>query len=142
VTVVIDASVVLRWLLADPNTESDTDRAVALMHAIVDGELDIVQPAHWLCEVGAVLAHAAPTTAAGDLERLYAMEFPIRHEAGVLRRACELSIKLEPHLFDTLYYAVARETDDATLVTADRRYLRAARSRGRICALTEWKHAS
>lgn len=141
-TVVIDASVVLKWLLADPATESDTERATALMHAVVGGKLDIVQPAHWLCEVGAVLARTAPSTAAGDLERLHAMEFPVRHETGVLRCACELSINLGQHLFDTLYHAVALETDDATLVTADRRYLRAARSRGRICALAEWKLAS
>jgi predicted nucleic acid-binding protein len=139
---VVDVSVVLKWLLASPEAEPDTDRAAELMRDMVVGKLGIVQPAQWLCEVGAVLARATPATAARDLERLYAMEFPVRQEASVLRSACELSTDLRRHLFDTLYHAVALETKGATLVTADRRYLSAARSRGRICELAEWRLAS
>ena len=139
--VVVDASVVLKWLLVDRPAEPDTDRATALMRSVVERRVEIVQPAHWLLEVGAVLARLAPDTAAGDLDKLYAMALPVRDEPSVLRGACELAIELGQHLFDTLYHAVALETEDAILVTADARYLRVARPLGRICTLAEWQLA-
>ena len=111
------------------------------MRAVLVGKVEIVQPVHWLLEVGAVLARLSPATAADDLELLYALELPVRDEPGVLRGACQLSIELGQHLFDTLYHAVALETEDAVLVTADQRYLRAARRRGRVCALADWTMA-
>ena len=66
------------------------------------------------------------------------MALPVSDEAVVLRRACELAIESRQHLFDTLYHAVALEADGAMLVTADARYLLAARRLGRVCALPEW----
>jgi hypothetical protein len=42
-------------------------------------------------------------------------------------------------LFDTLYHAVALDTPEAVLVTADQRHLDAARRHGRIGALREWR---
>jgi len=86
-----------------------------------------------------VLARLSPATAVADLERLHAMELPVCDDSGVLRTACTLSINLGQHLFDTLYHAVALETPEAVLVTADQRYLRAAQRRGRICALRDWR---
>ena len=56
----------------------------------------------------------------------------------VLRRGVELAIELKQHLFDTYYHAVALETADAMLITADERYLRAARTKGRIIYLMDW----
>jgi predicted nucleic acid-binding protein len=138
VKVVVDASVVLKWLIEDRASEPDCERATDLMQAVVLGTVGIVQPVHWLLEVGAVLARRSPATAAADLERLHAMEWPVCDDSGVLRTACDLSITLGQHLFDTLYHAVALGTPGAVLVTADRRYLRAAQQRGRICALGEW----
>jgi hypothetical protein len=46
---------------------------------------------------------------------------------------------LKQHLFDTYYHGVALETPDCVLITADERYLRAARAKGRIVSLTEWR---
>jgi predicted nucleic acid-binding protein len=51
---------------------------------------------------------------------------------------CEMAIQLRQHLFDTLYHAVALETADAVLITADERYFRAARSIGGIARLKDW----
>jgi predicted nucleic acid-binding protein len=56
----------------------------------------------------------------------------------VLKRGVELAIELKQHLFDTYYHAVALETADAMLITADERYLRAARTKGRITYLMDW----
>jgi predicted nucleic acid-binding protein len=56
-----------------------------------------------------------------------------------LGRGVELAIELKQHLFDTFYHAVALETPNTTLITADERYLRAARSKGQIIDLMDWQ---
>jgi hypothetical protein len=50
-----------------------------------------------------------------------------------------LASELKQHLFDTFYHAVALETPDTMLITADGRYLRAARAKGRIMDLMDWQ---
>jgi predicted nucleic acid-binding protein len=139
VTVVVDASVVVKWLLQDPEREADTDKATQLMDLVASGEQSVLQPTHWVVEVGAVLARESPSTAADDVEMLTALELPTTDDPRVLRRGVELATELKQHLFDTYYHGIALENSDCTLVTADERYLRAARAKGRIVSLTEWK---
>lgn len=137
-TVVLDASVILKWLLANPEKEPDTERAVTLVRAVISGELQAAQPCHWLAEVGAVLSRISPETAIEDVLMLRAMELPISDEADVWRRACALAIDTRQHVFDTLYHAVALQTDDAVLITADDRYRAKAQSHGRLLRLRDW----
>jgi predicted nucleic acid-binding protein len=138
VSIVVDASVIIKWLLQDPEREAGTDRATQLMNSIVKGDLPVLQPTHWLIEVGAVLARESPATAADDITMLKALELPVIDEPKVLQRGVELGIELKQHLFDTFYHAVALENEDGVLVTADQRYLRAAQSKGRIIDLMDW----
>jgi len=119
VTVVVDASVILRWLLEDPAKEPDTEKALALIDAVIHGKLEILQPVHWLIEVAAVATRLTPQTACADVELLSAMQFPTSDDPNVLLRATALAIETVHHLFDTLYHAVALEHDGAVLVTAD-----------------------
>jgi predicted nucleic acid-binding protein len=142
VTVVLDASVILKWLLEDPAQEPDTEKALALIDAVVQGKLDILQPMHWLVEVAAVAARLTPQTAAKDVELLSAMEFPTSDGPNVLLRATTLAIQTDHHLFDTLYHAVALEDDEAVLITADDRYRRKAESYGRVAVLADWENVS
>lgn len=136
-TFVLDASVIVKWLLKDPQRESDSDAATRLVEAVVSGAASVLQPPHWLVEVGAVLARASPDTASQDLLMLSALELPAEHDPQVLCRACGMAIDLKQHLFDTLYHAVALEAPDAVLITADERYFRAARSAGGIARLKD-----
>ncbi len=138
-TVVIDASVVIKWLLQDPEREAGTDKATQLMEMVIKGEQSVLQPTHWLVEVSAVLARESPATAADDVMMLNALELPASDEPQVLRRGVELGIELKQHLFDTFYHAVALENQDGVLITADQRYLRAARTKGQIMDLMDWK---
>jgi predicted nucleic acid-binding protein len=85
-----------------------------------------------------VLARLSPQTAVEDVLMLRALEIPTTDEAEVLRRACTLAIDIGQHLFDTLYHAVALETEDAVLITADERYWRSAQAAGRVVPLREW----
>jgi predicted nucleic acid-binding protein len=138
VTVVVDASVVIKWLLQDPEREAGTEKATQLMESVTRSELTALQPTHWLAEVGAVLARESPETAADDVTMLNALELAATDDPLVLKRGVELAIELKQHLFDTYYHAVALETADGMLITADQRYLRAARAKGRIIYLMDW----
>jgi predicted nucleic acid-binding protein len=139
VTAIIDASVVIKWLLQDPEREAGTDRATHLMEAVLKGEQPVLQPTHWILEVAAVLARESPATATDDVTMLNALELPAADEPLVIRRGVELAMELKQHLFDTFYHALALETPDGILITADERYLRAARAKGQIMHLRDWK---
>jgi predicted nucleic acid-binding protein len=137
--VIIDASVVIKWLLQEPEREAGTVQATALMEAVLKGAQPVLQPTHWLVEVGAVLARESPLTATDDVTMLTALELPTTNEPLVLRRGVELAMELKQHLFDTFYHALALETPNGTLITADDRYLHAARAKGQIMHLMNWK---
>jgi predicted nucleic acid-binding protein len=139
VIAVIDASVVIKWLLQDPEREAGTEKATQLMELVTNGEQPVLQPTHWLVEVGTVLARESPGTAVDDVGMLTALELPTTDELQVLRRGVELAMELKQHLFDSYYHGVALETPDCVLITADERYLRAARAKGNIVSLMEWK---
>lgn len=135
---VVDASVVIKWLLQDPEREADTEKATRLMERVTSGEQPSVQPVYWILEVGAVLARVSPETAADDVTLLAALELPTTDDPLIVRRGTELAAELKQHLFDTFYHAVALENADAVLVTADERYLRAAQGKGRIIHVKDW----
>ncbi|MHB1942165.1 MAG: type II toxin-antitoxin system VapC family toxin [Acidiferrobacteraceae bacterium] len=133
---VLDASVLIKWLIADPVREADTERAARLVErAGVDGN-SLILPPHWLAEVAALLCRLSPDTAAADIETLHLLEWPVLDEAGVYRRAVAMASQLKQHLFDTLYHAVALESG-AALVTADEAYWRKARALGAITLLRD-----
>lgn len=140
-TLVIDASVVVKWLLRDPGREAATAAATALMQAVATGEAAALQPFHWLAEVAAVLSRLSPSTAAHDVTQLRALELPATDDPAVLRRACELAIRYRAHAFDTLYHAVALESSGATLITADSAYLARTRRVGQALPLARWREA-
>jgi predicted nucleic acid-binding protein len=133
--VVVDASVAIKWLIPDRADEADTDKALALLSAIQDGSVQLIQPPHWLAKVAAVLARLSPNTVDDDVSDLHALELPVLDTPGMYLTAWELSRSLGQHLFDTLYHAVALEVDDTSLITADECYYRKASARGAISLL-------
>lgn len=135
---VLDASVIVKWLVRDPVVEPQTAEAVSLMEAVAGGEVEVLQPPHWLAEVAAVMARLSPATLATDIADLYALDFDVADSLAVYKRATQLAVDLGQHVFDTLYHAVALESPGCILVTADLRYLRQAESFGRIVNLARW----
>lgn len=130
--VVVDASVVIKWLLPERDGEVHVGQAASLLRRIGTADVDLYQPPHWLAEAAAVVARLSPETAARKVVALQELRHRVIGFADVYGTACALSIELDHHLFDTLYHAVALHMDDAVLVTADERYHRKAASRGRI----------
>ena len=132
---VIDASVAIKWLVPENPEEQDVPQALALLDALKNGDIALYQPAHWEAEVTAVLARISPATAIKKIVALRSLAFTRVNDTTVYAAACDLAIRLNHHLFDTLYHAVALHTTGATLVTADRRYFDKARSVGHIARL-------
>jgi predicted nucleic acid-binding protein len=135
VKVVVDASVVVKWLLPDPAAEEGVDDAMAVLEEIKDGTLDPIQPPHWLAEAAAVITRLHPEVARASIKLLHAMEFPVEAELTTYTRSVALGAELNHHVFDTLYHAVALERE-ATLISADDRYIRKARHLGSLSSLT------
>ncbi len=139
VRAVVDASVVVKWIFPDPENEADAQAAVALLRAMQSGSVQVVQPSHWLAEVAAVVSRLAPEAVHEEVGLLSAMEIPVLETLEVYKHACKLAIQFKHHLFDTLYHAVALCAFDTTLVTADERYYRKARSVGCIARLGDFR---
>lgn len=139
---VADASVALKWFFRDQPEESDVDHALWLLRELRAGRLELIEPPHFIAEVAAVLARVSPRTAYIDLRDLLEINLQIVSDPIVYELAVELAIRLNHHLFDTLYHAVALSRDDAVLVTADRRYFDKARSFGRLVWLPDFANSA
>lgn len=136
--VVADASVALKWFLADSPLEDHTVPALAILKGAVQGEIQLLQPVHFIAEVAAVLARLKPQEAQDDLMNLLAIERRTVDSPEVYSSAVVLASTLGQHVFDTLYHALALRTASAVLVTADRRYFDKARHLGQIAWLAEF----
>jgi predicted nucleic acid-binding protein len=92
---------------------------------------------HWVAEVVGVITRLKPDRAPATVALLMHSRFSTVARRTVYRRASELSIALNHHLFDTLYHAVAWE-EGAMLVTADEAYFNKAKGLGAIQLLADF----
>ena len=137
-TVVLDASVIVKWIFADRVEESHSLQALQILQFVKESRIAVVQPPHWLAEAAAVIVRLDPSRARQAVSLLHAMEFPVVTGVDLYHKACDLSASLKQHVFDTLYHAVAFTESSATLVTADETYYRKAHRAGRIVRLKEF----
>jgi predicted nucleic acid-binding protein len=134
----VDASVAVKWFIPDAAEEAHVEQALQLLAAGEREEAQFLQPPHWIGEVTAVLVRRTPRTVNIAVEALLELEFAkTSAHARFYQRAIILSQTLNHHLFDTLYHAVALE-ENATLITADRRYYDKAKAVGGIMMLEEF----
>jgi predicted nucleic acid-binding protein len=139
VKLVVDASVSVKWFLADQTNEADVDKALMILNRLITGEDDLFQPPHWAAEVLAVVTRRKPDLARDAVEALFELTSDLDGDFDFAGReayvkAAALSTKLNHHLFDTLYHARAIQ-ENALLVTADEKYFQIARAEGSICLL-------
>jgi predicted nucleic acid-binding protein len=132
---VIDASVSVKWFVRSEN-EGNISKAVEILKGIGDDNISIIQPPHWMAETIAVLARLQPEKVNHAIDLLDAMEIPVKTAAPEFKLASRLALDLDHHLFDTLYHALALR-EEATLITADRRYFNKAAAIGSITMLTD-----
>jgi predicted nucleic acid-binding protein len=135
---VVDASVAIRWFIPGEPDEPDADKAVLLLGQAASADAILLQPPHWVSEVAGVLVRRTPASAADNIADLLLFDFCATvGDARIYRRAMALAQRLDHHVFDTLYHAVALE-ENATLVTADERYYEKAAPLGAIMLLKDF----
>ena len=136
--VFVDASVTIKWFVPDNETEDDADKAVQVFKAIQKASLSPVQPVHWQSEVIAVLSWIQVEQCKRSIQLLDVLEFPVCDNVEIYQLASELAIKLNHHMFDTLYHAVAIQ-QQACLITADKKYYRKAQALGSVLLLRDFQ---
>lgn len=125
-TLVVDASVALKWYL---NDEPHADAARALLNTsetLIAPDLVIAEVcnAAWLC----VRANRIRGAQAQEIARSVADIFDtLVSGSDLAERAMTIAVELDHVAYDCFYLALA-EAQDAPLVTADRRLLRKLRS--------------
>jgi predicted nucleic acid-binding protein len=125
VSLVVDASVALKWVL----DEAGSDAAEALL------DQDLVAPSVWLVEAANALwrrARSGEITAEeardrlGELQRAPVRTFAVEKDIAA---AADLALVLNHPVHDCLYLALALR-EDTHVVTADRRFHAAAERSG------------
>jgi predicted nucleic acid-binding protein len=124
-TLIVDASVAVKWVLDEPETE----RAVALRNS----NPDLVAPSLVHAEIGNSLWRAVlrgdvtPSVASDALKVAIAHYARIVFLAELADNALELATRLRHPIYDCFYLALAQR-ERCALVTADRRLLSAAKA--------------
>ncbi|MDQ3195059.1 MAG: type II toxin-antitoxin system VapC family toxin [Burkholderiales bacterium] len=136
-SIVVDASVIVKWLFPHGGNDANTDKALRLFTEIEAERHAVRQPPHWLAEAAAVAVRIDPSTAREKIAAFFDLQFATLASVEVYSAACALSSELGHHLFDTLYHAVAL-ADDCVLVTADERYYQKAKRFGAIVLLADF----
>lgn len=134
---VVDASVVIKWIVPDRPGEQDVARARVLLDVIEHHGAAVLAPPHWSIEVMSVIARLSPAKIDRALTLIGEVNPIIVRDYRSLRRAAQMAADLHHHLFDTLYHAVAMEME-AILVTADDAYYDKAAPLGAIQRLADF----
>jgi predicted nucleic acid-binding protein len=136
---VVDASVAVKWVLA----ESDSELAQQIVHSpLLAPDLLLIEcgNAIWRhVQLGEVDLAELP----GAWAVLRAMPVEIIRSDELVERALDLAVALKHPIYDCLYLALALDRG-ARVVSADRRFLTASRKRadlvGVVVALSELAH--
>jgi predicted nucleic acid-binding protein len=135
---VVDASVILKWVLGDEN-EPDHEKATGLLNAWCEGYAEISAPALWQYEVGNFLGRNLNEDASVKMNMLLELNIKGIEFNGNMFRQCFLWMKNHAVTFyDAAYLAAAFELQ-GTLITADEKFVNKMRKTKRICLLRDLK---
>ncbi len=133
---VLDASVILKWVLGE---EQETDQSVALklLDTWAAGIADLVAPSLWQYEVGNFLGRELRHEATEKMNLLLDLEIKSVDLNNTIIERCFAWMEQHDVTFhDASYLAVAFEIQ-GTLVTADEKFCRKMGKVGRTCLLRD-----
>jgi predicted nucleic acid-binding protein len=138
--IVPDASVLLKWVLRDPDEEERTP-ALALRGAWLDGDVELLVPTLWVYEVGNVLGLKQPATAGKLLAAMIDLRLPEQTAASYAEAIVDLMRSYGVTFYDAAYHALA-VVRGGTMLTADRRYATKCYAAGHVRAIGDWQRSS
>lgn len=124
-TVVVDASVALKWVVPEAGSEA--------AQALRAGDAHLIAPTLVMAEIGNVLWKKTMRKEISRGEAVSALRLATSHLAEFIplddlrETALELAIELRRPIYDCFYLALARR-ERCALVTADRRLLGVAKA--------------
>ncbi|MCC7042502.1 MAG: type II toxin-antitoxin system VapC family toxin [Acidobacteria bacterium] len=131
-----DASVLLKWALRSDD-DPDRNRALALKSAWLDDRCDLVVPTLWVYEVGNILGLRQPQEAGHLLAAMVDLGMAEVTPAAYHGRIFRLMRDHRVTFYDAAYHALAIERN-ATMLTADVKYVRKAGRAGHVQRLGDW----
>jgi len=137
VTIVPDASIILKWVLPQEN-EPYSRQAHVISQAFYDNEVELLVPSLWVYEVGNVLTIKHPEVARTLLEYLVSLSIPtVEPSARLIELTTELVARHSVTFYDASYHALAVAMD-AVFVTADEKFLRKVTDNRYCQHVREW----
>ena len=134
ISYVVDASVILKWVLGDER-EPDHEKATALLHAWIEGDAELSAPSLWQYEVGNFLGRNLQEEAVEKMDLLLNLNIRNVELNDNMYRQCFSWMRQERITFyDASYLAVAFEVQ-GTLITADEKFAKKMMKMDRICLL-------
>ncbi|NLX25106.1 MAG: type II toxin-antitoxin system VapC family toxin [Lentisphaerae bacterium] len=133
---VVDASVILKWVLGDEK-EPDQIKAMQLLNAWAAGDAAISAPTLWQYEVGNFLGREVPEEAKEKMGLLLDLKIRNVELSDNMYQLCFAWMReYRVSFYDASYLAVAYGIQ-ATLVTADERFVRKLGKVDHLCVLRE-----
>jgi len=134
---IVDASVILKWVLEKEN-EPDHDKATGLLHAWVRGEVGIAAPVLWTYEVANVLGRVLPDEAGQKMRLLLDLQISAVECSEQMIRQCFTWMKEYRVTFYDAAYLAAAHAIDAVLLTSDEKFHEKMKNDERICLLRNY----
>ena len=133
---VVDASVILKWVLGDER-EKDQREALKLLQNWVNGQASVSAPPLWQYEVGNFLGREVPEEAETKMKLLLNLHIRNVELSDTMYRQCFAWMRdFKITFYDASYLAVAHEIG-ADLVTADAKFAAKMDEKGHICLLKD-----
>jgi predicted nucleic acid-binding protein len=133
---VVDASVILKWILGDER-ESDQEKAIYLLNDWANGRSQLSAPTIWQYEVGNFLGRENPEKAGEKMELLLNLKII---NVGLSHDICQKSFTWMKEngvtFYDASYLAAAYERG-ATLVTTDKAFVNKMSNMEHMCLLKD-----
>jgi predicted nucleic acid-binding protein len=131
---VVDASVILKWVVGDER-EKDQRDALNLLHDWVNGRVAVSAPPLWQYEVGNFLGREVPEEAEKKMKLLLNLHIRKVELSDTMYQQCFAWMRDSKITFyDASYLAVAHEIG-AVLLTADAQFAAKMDKNGPICLL-------
>jgi predicted nucleic acid-binding protein len=133
---VVDASVILKWVLGDER-ESDQDKALALLKTWAEGRSELLAPSLWEYEAGNFLGRLFPGEASAKMNLIVSLKLSSIPLTENMHRLCfHWMSQNRVTFYDACYLALAEETG-SILVTVDAKFAEKMGNPESVCLLED-----